>query len=262
MDELLSRYIDDLHEHGRAHDAARPDRLDRLRNVEPDTARLLAVLVRAASARRLLELGTSNGYSTLWLADAARSIGGGLVTVDLDPARTAQARAHLADVGLERFVELRTEDAADTLRGAAEASWDMIFLDAERSAYAGYWPDLVRVLKPGGLLVVDNVLSHPDEVRDLRRRADSDPRVSQALAPTGAGALLIVSRPRLAGPAAGRLMTGVLSPRQRAIARAAPRRRRRRRAGPPRGASDSGSISQLSISPSVSARISSPSALV
>jgi predicted O-methyltransferase YrrM len=68
----------------------------------------------------------------------------------------------------------------------------MIFLDAERHAYAGYWPDLVRVLRPGGLLAVDNVLSHADEVREFRALADGDSRVSQAVVPTGAGLLLVV----------------------------------------------------------------------
>jgi len=192
MDTALAAYITDLHEHGVAHDADKPDRLDRLRNVEPDTARLLAVLVRATGARRVLEVGTSNGYSTLWLADAVRSIDGRLVSVEVEAQRTAQARAHLRATALEPFVELRTQDAADTLAASADAAWDMIFLDAERPAYAGYWPDLMRVLRVGGLLVVDNVLSHAEEVREFRRLAGEDPRVREALVPTGAGVLLIV----------------------------------------------------------------------
>jgi predicted O-methyltransferase YrrM len=192
MDLRLAQYIDELYEQGRAHDAEKPDRLDRLRNLEPDTARLLAVLVRATGARRLLEIGTSNGFSTLWLADAARSIDGRVVSVELDPARGAQALAHLSAVQLDALVELRTEDAAQTLKRSADAAWDMIFLDAERPAYVGYWPELLRVLKGGGLLVVDNVLSHAEELRDFRQLVAEDPRVSEALAPTGAGALLIV----------------------------------------------------------------------
>jgi predicted O-methyltransferase YrrM len=192
MEQLLARYIDDLHERGRQHDAEKDDRLERLRNVEPDTAELLAVLVRATRARRLLEVGTSNGYSTLWLADAAKSIDGRVVSVDTDPTRTAQARVHLGDVKLDSYVELRTEDGADTLKGSADASWDMIFLDAERPAYAGYWPDLVRVLTARGLLIVDNLLSHSHELNDFRQLVSEDPRVSQATVPTGAGALLIV----------------------------------------------------------------------
>src|SRR3954449_2391793 len=80
---------------GREHDEAKEDRLDRLRNVEPDTARLMAVLVRATRPARMLELGSSNGYSTIWLADAARAVGAELVSVELDPARSEQARRNL-----------------------------------------------------------------------------------------------------------------------------------------------------------------------
>jgi|SRR5271166_1156748 len=192
MDDQLAAYLEELYRRGSAHDAEKADRLERLRNVETDTARLLAVLVRALGAKRLLELGTSNGYSTLWLADAARSIGGRVLSVDVDPARTAQAREHLARVHLDEFVELRTEDAAMTLSSSTEASWRMIFLDAERPAYAGYWPDLHRVLEPGGLLVVDNVLSHAGEVQELRELVADDGRVTEAVVPIGAGALLVV----------------------------------------------------------------------
>jgi predicted O-methyltransferase YrrM len=192
MDTALATYIEGLHEHGVAHDAGRADRLERLRNVEPDTARLLAVLIRATGARRVLEVGTSNGYSTLWLADAARSIGGLVLSVEVEAARTAEALHHLRETSLEGFVELRTQDAADTLAGSLDAAWDVIFLDAERPAYVGYWPDIMRVLRVGGLLVADNVLSHAEEVREFRRLVSEDARVSEALVPTGAGALLIV----------------------------------------------------------------------
>jgi predicted O-methyltransferase YrrM len=192
VNEQLRAYLRDLYRWGREHDAGKSDRLERLRNVEPDTAELLALLVRALAARRVLELGTSNGYSTLWLADAARSLGGRVLSVDVDSARIAQAGKHLAHAQLAEFVELRTEDAALTLASAEDASRDMIFLDAERPAYPTYWPDLIRVLRPGGLLVVDNVLSHAEEVRAFRGLVSEEPAVTEALVPTGAGALLIV----------------------------------------------------------------------
>ena len=192
MDEQLTALLDELHRYGVEHDAGRPDRLDRLRNLEPDTARLLALLVRATGARKVLELGTSNGYSTLWLADAARAVGGRVVSVELDPERSAEATRNLDRAGLRALVELRVQDAADALKESADAAWDMIFLDAERPAYPAYWPDLVRALKPGGLLAVDNVISHADQVREFRALVSADPRVTEALAPTGAGALLVV----------------------------------------------------------------------
>lgn len=196
MDVQLSEYLEVLYRRGHEHDAEKTDRLERLRNVEPDTARLLAVFVRALGARRLLELGTSNGYSTIWLADAARSIDGSVLSVDVDPTRTAQAMEHLSQAQLQDYVELRTEDAALTLGDAADASLDMIFLDAERPAYCDYWPHLLRALRPGGLLVVDNVLSHADEVRTFRKLVHDEDRVTEAVVPIGAGVLLVVRDPR------------------------------------------------------------------
>lgn len=195
MDPRLSTLLEELHAGGRRHYADKTDRLERLRNVEPDTAALLALLIRATRAREVLELGTSNGYSTLWLADAVGETGGRVVSVDVDPGRTAMALANLRRAGLEERVELRTEDAAQTLSESPDSVWDFIFLDAERPAYPSYWEDLVRVLRPSALLAVDNVLSHADQVGDFRSLVEGDERVTDALAPTGAGALLIVKDP-------------------------------------------------------------------
>ncbi|NUR99036.1 MAG: methyltransferase domain-containing protein [Kribbellaceae bacterium] len=192
MDERLIALTDELHRYGVAHDADKSDRLDRLRNLEPDSAALLALLVRATAARNLLELGTSNGYSTVWLADAARANGGHVVSVELDPARSAEAATNLDRAGLREYVELRVQDAADALRESGDGQWDLIFLDAERPAYPDYWTDLVRALRPGGLLAVDNVISHADQVAPFRALVTADPRVNEALAPTGAGVLLVV----------------------------------------------------------------------
>lgn len=193
MDEKLGKFLDGLYRRGKAHDQAQTDRLRRWRNVEPDTAKLLSLLVRALSPRRLLELGTSNGYSTIWLADAAQAIDGSVTSVEIDPERSAQARENLRSAGLEQFVELRVQDAADALATSQGHSWEFIFLDAERPAYPDYWPHLRRALAPRGLLVVDNVISHAEEVADFRALITADATVTEALVPTGAGALLVVT---------------------------------------------------------------------
>ncbi|MGH2854317.1 MAG: O-methyltransferase, partial [Solirubrobacteraceae bacterium] len=109
--------------------------------------------------------------------------------------RSAMAAQNLGRAGLRELVELRVEDAAESLRDTPDGSLDMIFLDAERPAYAGYWPDLVRVLRSGGLLAVDNVLSHADQVSDFRALVRAEERVSEAMVPTGAGLLLVVRNP-------------------------------------------------------------------
>jgi predicted O-methyltransferase YrrM len=185
-------FADELYAAGRDHDARHADRLARWRNVEPETAEMLAVLVRATKARTILEIGTSNGYSTIWLADAAQGAGARLTSLDVEPSRTALARENLARAGLADAAELRTEDAAAVLRAAPDGAFDLVFLDAERDAYVAYWPDLVRTLAPAGLLAVDNVVSHADQVTAFRALVDGDARVAQALVPIGAGVLLVV----------------------------------------------------------------------
>jgi len=88
-------------------------------------------------------------------------------------------------------VEQLVADAGRVLADQADASCPLIFLDAERGLYASYWADLLRALTPGGLLVVDNCVSHADQVADFRALVDAEPSVRSALVPIGAGLLLI-----------------------------------------------------------------------
>jgi predicted O-methyltransferase YrrM len=192
MDGPLAAFLDSLHREGREYDSGESDRRDRRRNLQPESAALLAVLVRAIAPQRILELGTSNGYSTIWLADAARVVGAELTSVDIDADRLKQAQANLEDAGLATGVELRHADGGSVLRGSRAGEYELIFLDAERSAYPDYWPELTRVLAPGGLLIVDNVLSHADEVAAFRALVNADTHVLEALAPSGDGLLFVV----------------------------------------------------------------------
>jgi predicted O-methyltransferase YrrM len=190
MDAALAALLDELYAAGREHDARQTGRLARLRNLEPETARLLALLIRATGARHVLELGTSNGYSTLWLADAARDTGGTVTSVEVDGERSAQAAANLARAGLEAYAELRVQDAADALAQAADASVDVVFLDAERPHYPAYWPQLQRVVRPGGLLAIDNVLSHAHELEEFTPLVET---LATTVVPVGAGLRLAVT---------------------------------------------------------------------
>jgi predicted O-methyltransferase YrrM len=192
MDPTRRRFVDDLYVRSREHDAAHSDRLERFRNVEPPTAELLGVLIRATGARRILELGTSNGYSTIWLADAAERTAGEVVTVDVDPIRTELASENLRGAGLEALVELRVEDASETLSGSEDGEWEFVFLDSERPAYPSYLRDLVRTLAPRGLLAIDNVKSHAHELVDFTSLIEAEPALTQTVVPVGAGLRLAV----------------------------------------------------------------------
>jgi predicted O-methyltransferase YrrM len=186
---VLDDLLDELHESGREHDAAQADRLDRLRNIEPESGRLLSVLVRALGAKDVLEIGTSNGVSTLYLADAVAATGGRLVSVELLHERTAMARENLRRAGLS--AALLEGDGGAVLRSSSDDSWDFILLDAERPQYPGYWPDLVRVLRPGGLIAADNAISHAEEMVPFRAVVDAHEDAVSALDATGAGLLLV-----------------------------------------------------------------------
>ncbi|GIF77739.1 O-methyltransferase [Asanoa siamensis] len=186
MDSPTQAFLADLYADGVHHDAAQQDRLLRRRNLEPDTAALLAQLVRIAGARRVVEIGTSNGYSTIWLALAARDIGGRVVSVDTQ--EWPSLRTNLRRAGVS--VDLRLLEGGSYLESLPSGSVDLLFLDAERTEYASWWPHPVRVLRPGGVLAVDNVLSHAAEVSDFLALVAADPRCRSATIPVGKGLFL------------------------------------------------------------------------
>ncbi len=125
-------------------------------------------------------------------AAALRRTGGRLVSVDIDASVQAEARANLVRAGLDDVVELRTGDGGALLRELADGSVDALFLDAERVEYESWWPDPVRVLRPGGLLIVDNVLSHPDEVVEISARIEAESSLRSTVVAVGKGELIAV----------------------------------------------------------------------
>ena len=180
----------ELEQFGQANDRSTTERARRMLNITRDTGEFLAVLVRATLARRVLEIGTSNGYSTLWLASAARAIGGAVTTVEQSEYKIGLASATFARSGLAPFISLVHEDAGRVLQLAAAGAFDLIFLDSERPEYPGWWPDLKRVLRPGGLLVVDNATSHAEQMAPLVALVKADPEFATSLVPVGNGEFL------------------------------------------------------------------------
>jgi len=192
MTESLQALLSELERFGEVNDSATAERPRRMLNITRDTGEFLSVLVRATSARRVLEIGTSNGYSTLWLAHAARATGGAVTTVELSDYKAGLARQTFSRSGLAASITLVHDDASQVLERAADASFDLIFLDAERPAYPGWWPHLKRVLRPGGLLVVDNATSHPEQMAPLVALVKADADFTTSLVPIGNGEFLAV----------------------------------------------------------------------
>ena len=186
MDDSLAALLDELARFGEDNDARETERPRRMLNITPDTGRLLWILVRQARASRILEVGTSNAYSTIWLADAARATGGRVMTLEADAGKVRLARENLRRAGVEDVVELRQGPAADALRGLP-GPFDFVFLDADRASYATYLELVVPKLTPGGLLVADNVVSHAGELADYLTRVKSHPGLFSVTVPVGKG---------------------------------------------------------------------------
>ncbi|MDN3557701.1 O-methyltransferase [Halomonas maura] len=180
----------ELEAFGAANDRAVSDGRERMLNITPDTGEFLGVLVRATGARRILEVGTSNGYSTLWLAEAAMATGGQVTTVEWATDKWVKAGENFAAAGVDGVVESLHADAEKVLERQEEASLDLIFLDADRGRYPDWWPMLRRVLCPGGLLVMDNATSHAEEVAPFLDLVEDDPAFSTSLVPVGKGEFL------------------------------------------------------------------------
>jgi predicted O-methyltransferase YrrM len=184
----------ELERFGAERDAVREDRPNRMLNITRDTGEFLSVLVRATAARRILEIGTSNGYSTLWLAEAATAISGFVTTVELAEYKVGLARENFKRSGLASVIDLVHDDAGRLLERTEEAAYDLIFLDSERPEYPGWWPQIRRVLRAGGLLVVDNATSHPEEMAPFVALVEADEAFTTALVPVVKGEFMAAKR--------------------------------------------------------------------
>lgn len=192
MDNSFQERLLLLYQDLRSFDSRQTDRLDRWRNLEPESAEFISILVRSKQAKRVLEIGTSNGYSTLWLADALETTDGFLTSLEIEEKRTLLAQQYLREFKLDHRANLVTIDAGVFLESLTSV-YDVIFLDAERSYYASYWPSLQKLLlsQVGSLLVVDNVISHQNEVTDFISVIKTDARMMKIILPVGAGLLLV-----------------------------------------------------------------------
>ena len=138
--------------------------------IGPDEAGLLALLVRISGARDLIEVGTFTGYSSLAMASALPA-GGRLLCCDVSEEWTAIARRYWRRAGVADRIELRLAPAIETLRALpAGPQFDLAFLDADKERYPDYFAELVPRLRPGGLLLADNVLWSGAVADDADRR--------------------------------------------------------------------------------------------
>lgn len=192
MTPALQNLLAELEAFGSENDAHAASRASKMLNITPDTGPFLALMVRLLAARQVLEIGTSNGYSTLWLADAVREIDGMVTTLELSPAKVLMARENFERAGLAPWIRQVAGEAGAWLAQAPDGAFRLVFLDSERSEYVGWWRELQRILAPGGLIVVDNATSHALEMVPFQAEVSATPGYLTSLVTLGNGELLIL----------------------------------------------------------------------
>jgi predicted O-methyltransferase YrrM len=160
----------------------------RLRQISPETGKLLAVLAASAPAGSCIEVGTSAGYSTLWLALACRAKDRKVTTFEIDEKKVELARATFSISGVSNLIELIPGNALQHLSRYRDIGF--CFLDAEKDIYEPCYELVVPRLVPGGILVADNAISHRAELQPMLHRALSDERIDAVLVPIGQGDLV------------------------------------------------------------------------
>jgi caffeoyl-CoA O-methyltransferase len=175
----------------------------------PEQAQFLGLLVELTQARRIVEVGTFTGYSTAWMA-LSQPVGGHVVACDVSDDYTRIARRAWAELGVGNRIDLRLAPAVQTLDGliadGGRGAWDLVFVDADKESYDAYYERALTLLRPGGLLVADNVLwggsvVNPDKtdadteaIRAFNAKLRDDDRITLSLVPIGDGLTLARKR--------------------------------------------------------------------
>ncbi len=188
---IASEILERMHELERRDEADRADgtpRLERLRQIPEDTGRFFALWAASAPEGAVIEIGTSAGYSALWLSLACRATGRRLTTFELLANKAAMARQTFSRAGVDDLVTLVEGDFLDHAERIGPVGF--CFLDAEKEAYAACYDAVVPLLVPGGLLVADNAINHRETLQEMIDAALGDERVDALVVPIGKGELV------------------------------------------------------------------------
>lgn len=182
--------LERIYSEGQRIDSSVTERGSMMLNITPSTGQFLDLLISDSKPQRILELGTSNGYSTIWIGRAACRVGAHIDTVDVAQHKSDLASANLAKCDLSDFVTVHTSDCGVFLQSCEADFYDLVYLDCDRNRYLEWIDDLVRVVR-FGLLVADNATTHADELHDLSREMRSAFGMSVVVLPIGNGQMLI-----------------------------------------------------------------------
>jgi predicted O-methyltransferase YrrM len=182
----LRAFLDTLFADGQRQDLRQQERSKKMLNLEPDTAHLLHILARYGKSTHMLEIGTSNGYSTIWLAWAASITSGRVISIDRDAQKQELADANLRKADLRDRVDLQCGDATEIVT-QLPGPFDLVFFDADRYSAPTQLMRIIPKLTLGAMLLADNVLSHPNEIAGYLHTLETQPQFDRVILPVGKG---------------------------------------------------------------------------
>lgn len=181
----ISKLLLELEKQGEANDASASSRSEKMLNITPDTGEYLALLLAAVKASDVLEVGTSNGYSTIWIASSMPAYGT-VTTLEIQDHKIEMAQDNFKKAGLENRIKLVKMHAGDFFR-ANTKEYDLVFLDAERVEYMSFADDVISSVRKGGILICDNAISHEHEMREFMNYISESGEFVCCTVPVGKG---------------------------------------------------------------------------
>ncbi len=185
----LDHLLIELEKLGYENDLIETDKNKKFLNITRDTGQFLKLIIKATRAKRILEVGTSNGYSTLWLASGIEQ-NGHIYTIEKCLAKCQQAKDNFKKSGLIDKITLLQGSAQEIISEKLEP-FDLIFLDADRSNYMLMVEDILGILNIGGLIICDNAISHQEELNSFMNYFNSNSQFLTSLVPVGKGEFLV-----------------------------------------------------------------------
>lgn len=186
MKEKLVQYLQDLRAYGIEND---------IPNITDEVGEFLSILVRLKKPRNILEIGCANGYSTIWLAEAAEKVGAKVHTIDHSRPTFAEAKKNLKEVGLAKIVEFYFGDAVKVISEMEKTlHFELVFVDGEKASYLNFWKVIEKRLAPGAVVVFDDMMAFPKKTKAFHDFIRTTKGVHQILIPIDGddGILLVI----------------------------------------------------------------------
>jgi predicted O-methyltransferase YrrM len=201
FDPQIMRVLEEIERFGLSHDAVQKDRTQKMLNLERPTAELIHILLLLSSRKRVLEIGTSNGFSAIVIGAALQTIEGAapLTTIERDPLKAAGARKNIQHANLSFIVQVIQGSATEVVR-QLDGPFDCVFFDADRISAPVQLQILLPKLESNVLLLADNALSHPQEIEAYVGMIGQLPGFTATTMPVGKGLHIAYRREEILSP--------------------------------------------------------------